>query len=251
MKSNKTLIFFSLFIIHEALFSINSSELIEAIRQQNGEKIIEIFNKEFEKEALEAEEEKWSKELEVENLKEIFDLLQEIMESDLDLNAMLKFNDFKISVVDFLFAMVINLPMFIKTVEILDQLLQKGANINNQIQEEYTEYIDDILVSHTMTYKPYFSVIIDDYEVDLEKAMYLLNHGADINGRDSNGETALMHIVKNEDLKLDKRLKLIKFLIDNKADIQLKNNNGKTALDLARDLEQIEVVELFENLSQE
>ena len=56
----------------------------------------------------------------------------------------------------------------------------------------------------------------------------LLRAGADINARDSNGETPIF-----EAIRLSRSSKLVKFLVANGADLSVRNNEGQTPLALA------------------
>lgn len=59
----------------------------------------------------------------------------------------------------------------------------------------------------------------------------LIKYGADVNAQDKNGYTALMQVLRLNNLSEKKAF--IKTLIDNGADLtKLKNIQGKTALDI-------------------
>ena len=75
-----------------------------------------------------------------------------------------------------------------------------------------------------------------------EIIILLLNHGADINAQDIEGNTALMyaaHLGFTE---------IVQLLIDNGADLTITNNQGKTALDYARQENYQNIVNILENL---
>ena len=74
-----------------------------------------------------------------------------------------------------------------------------------------------------------------------EIIILLLNHGADINAQDIEGNTALMyaaHLGFTE---------IVQLLIDSGADLTITNNDGDTALDLARQENYQNVVNILEN----
>lgn len=62
---------------------------------------------------------------------------------------------------------------------------------------------------------------------DCKLAKVLIKAGADLNYKDSNGQTALMYCIYS------KNFKLLKLLVKAGADLNIKNNNGMTALLIA------------------
>jgi ankyrin repeat protein len=62
-----------------------------------------------------------------------------------------------------------------------------------------------------------------------EPAVWLLNHQAQVNAKDTNGQTALHLIAKSANTKA------IQVLLDHKADINAKDKNGKTPLEVMED----------------
>lgn len=71
-------------------------------------------------------------------------------------------------------------------------------------------------------------------------AEYLLQHGADINGKDAAGDTALIMNAESGDVEG------VKWLLARGADVSCTNCNGETALQRAREERQSEVVKLLE-----
>lgn len=62
----------------------------------------------------------------------------------------------------------------------------------------------------------------------LEVVKYLIENGADINAKDSNGDNLLMIALEYRELDI------VKYLLEKGANVNIKNNEGKTVLDLAR-----------------
>jgi len=78
---------------------------------------------------------------------------------------------------------------------------------------------------------------VDEIEIQIELFKLLLNENIDVNIRNSEGETALMHIVqancnyqKEPEYFLEKQKELLQLFLDNGANINAKDDNGKTAL---------------------
>ena len=61
-------------------------------------------------------------------------------------------------------------------------------------------------------------------EGDFEKVLHALESGANVNAKDSNGETALMHASRKG------RVDIVRHLLKNGADVNIPNNDGWTAL---------------------
>jgi len=64
---------------------------------------------------------------------------------------------------------------------------------------------------------------------DLESAIMLLDHGADVNGRNDGQETPLHYAMKGSPLSLD----MVKLLVDRGADVNAQDYRGETPLHFA------------------
>ena len=73
----------------------------------------------------------------------------------------------------------------------------------------------------------------------IDMAKFIINAGADINEKDFNGMTALMHasILGNENL--------VQLLLNKNADINIEDNNGMTALRYATKNNHITIINLL------
>ena len=73
----------------------------------------------------------------------------------------------------------------------------------------------------------------------IDMAKFIINAGADINEKDFNGMTALMHasILGNENL--------VQLLLNKNADINIEDNNGMTALMYASKNNHITIINLL------
>jgi ankyrin repeat protein len=74
-----------------------------------------------------------------------------------------------------------------------------------------------------------------------DMVVYLLDHGADINGRNRNGTTPLMQAVANREGSIE----LVRLLISRGADLNLKDSEGSSALDYATISRNTNAVELL------
>lgn len=73
------------------------------------------------------------------------------------------------------------------------------------------------------------AVAEDNTEIARDIAQALVAHGANVNARDSAGETALFYPVRRGDLEM------AKLLLSNKAEVNVQNKDGKTPLDYAKE----------------
>jgi ankyrin repeat protein len=80
---------------------------------------------------------------------------------------------------------------------------------------------------------------------NVEKVKELISGGADVNVRDSRGNTPLLRAIGTRRLSRTARLSMVKILISAGADVNAKNPRGQTPLDLAKRGGQTEIVELL------
>jgi ankyrin repeat protein len=78
--------------------------------------------------------------------------------------------------------------------------------------------------------------------VILAEVQRLLAEGADVNQTNGDGQTALLWVSNMND-----GVAIATALIEAGADISVANKEGKTALDLAKEMENDEIVNCFEN----
>lgn len=74
----------------------------------------------------------------------------------------------------------------------------------------------------------------------LDRASFLLKHGANVNARDADGETALTYAAAVG------YLEMVKLLVKHGADISLRNSNGKSAVDRARENNFMDIPEFLD-----
>ena len=75
----------------------------------------------------------------------------------------------------------------------------------------------------------------------IEILNYLLKNGANINDIDIRGESALIIALKNHNIKA------AKFLIENGADLSIINEEDKNVLNIAKEIDSKEIIELINN----
>jgi len=125
-------------------------------------------------------------------------------------------------------ALLVVLTMgFPQTQKILKSLIEKGADINLQSNHSITPLIMAAALG------------------DKDLVEILLEKGADINHQTINGNTALMEAI-NHHGRTDTK-DTVKLLLSKGANATLKNTDSKTALDIARERNYQEIVNLLEN----
>lgn len=158
--------------------------------------------------------------------------------------------------------------------KIIEQLLNKGANVNISDKNGATPlmYASELGGSVSLLLEHGAKVNTKDrhgktplmYAMNnrgLNTASHLIEHGTDINAQDSEGTTALMLAITSaihdpvrifgEDQEKKRKeekesyLELIRFLIEKGADVNHKNRAGMTPLKLAMERQQTEVVALL------
>ena len=105
--------------------------------------------------------------------------------------------------------------------EIVERLLQKGADVNLRDKFGITALMRAVSSNHK------------------EIIERLLQKGADVNVKNNDGETPLMRAVKNGNKDI------VELLIKNSADVNAKNDDGKTALIRAVEKGNKDIVELL------
>lgn len=118
-------------------------------------------------------------------------------------------------------------PLFCAVVyekkEIVEYLLKKGANVNAVVL--YDAKVLHIASRHCL----------------LEIVKCLITMGAEIDVRDSDGNTPLhLAVQDNECQNKGQKLDVVKCLVNSGADINVKNKNGKSVINIATDLNVIE-----------
>lgn len=111
-------------------------------------------------------------------------------------------------------------------VEILQYLIDQGANINPKID--------------SVSSLPPLLRAVDMDDASLETIKFLVKHGADITAIDHNGYTILMLAADHSG-----NAPIIEFLIQVRADIQAKEKNGQTALHFAANRQESDVIKLL------
>lgn len=100
----------------------------------------------------------------------------------------------------------------------LDTILSRLDIIEQRLSD--VERISDVERLNECGETPLMTAVRDE-QPDMNRVQSLIQDGADINRRDSDGWTALMHANSVE---------AIKFLINNRADINAVDDRGRTAL---------------------
>lgn len=118
------------------------------------------------------------------------------------------------------------------TLDVAMLMLEKGADVNNEDRQGVTALWTAL-------------GLLQMEDVEREQAMALieamLKKSADPNKPIKGGTTPLMLAAISDDTEL------VQLLLDNQADIEIKNESGLTALDLAKEKQNKETVELLES----
>lgn len=110
-------------------------------------------------------------------------------------------------------------------------LIEKGANISVKTDDGITPFLFAAICGNVLklyTFRAIVQKIISNLGAT-DVLRVLVENGADINPRDTNGDTAFHHIAKGANPAV------IRFLIDNNANKTIRNNDGKTACDIAKE----------------
>ena len=74
---------------------------------------------------------------------------------------------------------------------------------------------------------------------DMDRVKKSIEIGADVNGRDENGQTALMLAIRRH------RIKMATYFVENGADLDIRDVNGRTALMIAAEEDLFDMMELL------
>lgn len=130
--------------------------------------------------------------------------------------------------------------------DIINALIEMGADIDGQDQREHTALIWAVCVAHKETVELLLNLganvnIKDEYgstclmyaastgNVSVETMKRMIAMGADINAKDDSGRTSLIHAAK------EGQIEAVKLLLDRGADINAEDTYGNTALEYAEE----------------
>jgi len=83
-----------------------------------------------------------------------------------------------------------------------------------------------------------------DNRLSIKLIKFLIENGADINGKDNEGNTVIMYACDG----CSPDNEVVKYLIDNKVDIHAKNKKGETVLSYAQKNNNTKIVEIILDL---
>ena len=120
-----------------------------------------------------------------------------------------------------------------KNVELVRELLEQGANPNEEDRQGWTAFTWAAASANGETTPEFFEIM---------KA--LVEGGADLNTTDGSGYTALMYAINTAESQVDDRI--VRYLLESfpNADLNIENREGETAYEMAKTLQ---VKTLLEN----
>lgn len=144
-------------------------------------------------------------------------------------------------------------------VQAMKVLINQGANVNNDSYQsplhsvlarwkpsKAKQEILNMLLAKGVVNKQNF-LLYTIIHPDLDAAKLLLNHGVDINERDSyNQETVLMKVIRQNEMTTSLQTEFVNLFISQGIDIDAQNMDGQTALELAEKLGKSEIVKLIQ-----
>ena len=121
--------------------------------------------------------------------------------------------------------------IYYKHYEILKELLNHHADANIQTKGGFT------------------ALMIAAIKENNQAVMELCNHNADLNLQDSDGNTALHLVLQNE--KTDTTINIVEMLLSDSTNLEKLNKENKSVIQLARESQIQDIVELIEDFSQQ
>lgn len=148
------------------------------------------------------------------------------------------------------------------TLEIIQKLIQYGANVNalnnwgqtplNGICDNYKNSdvnVAKILVEAGCDVNIGNPLVTAANYDNVELVKYLISVGADLNQKDSRGNTPLSKAIKGKNYSsyLDKYNEIVKVLVEAGADLTITNQYGRDAYYLAKSVKNKEIIEYLES----